>query len=87
MGKEVKSEKETPYRILCPCCGPICLSKEEYDRQMWQFNKLWSCPVCREVAEWDDDWYEEHEELFEDQEDAKERFDRDVIKCVEPENE
>lgn len=43
------------YGIICPDCGPVELSEEEYNKQLDSPNSVWTCPICAESAEWDDD--------------------------------
>jgi endogenous inhibitor of DNA gyrase (YacG/DUF329 family) len=53
------STTPTPYRVHCPLCGPIYLTQQEYERQMWLADSLWQCPECGSSATWDDDNYEQ----------------------------
>jgi hypothetical protein len=57
----------TPYAVFCHSApgrgckgGRQYLTKEQYDKQMNDPNALWKCPTCGQLAEWDDDNYEEH---------------------------
>lgn len=52
------SETKTPYAILCSTHEQVFLTSQEYDRQMKRPNSLWTCPICNEVAPWDDDNYD-----------------------------
>jgi endogenous inhibitor of DNA gyrase (YacG/DUF329 family) len=52
----------TAYQVICPLCGPVNLTEENYTRQMMQPDIRWHCPACGSVAEWDDDWFEEFED-------------------------
>lgn len=52
--------EETPWAVNCPIHSKICLTKEQYDAQMNRPNSLWMCPLCGEVAYWDDEHYERH---------------------------
>ena len=52
--------EETPWAIHCPKHGKICLTKEQYDHQMYHPGPIWICPVCGDDAYWDDDHYEKH---------------------------
>ena len=60
------SKTPTPYMVNCPRHGKIYLTHEEYERQMWQMNSLWKCPICGRTSQWDDDnydsFYQEEEE-------------------------
>jgi hypothetical protein len=50
--------KQTPWAVLCPTHGQVFLTDAEYDKQMDDPETLWTCPICGERAEWDDDNYE-----------------------------
>ena len=58
----MSEENETAWRVQCWQCGPVCLTRDQYTRQMMAANSLWACPQCGETASWDDDWYEEWQE-------------------------
>jgi predicted RNA-binding Zn-ribbon protein involved in translation (DUF1610 family) len=53
------SESRTPFAILCPDCGQVFLTEDEYDRQMSAPDSRWQCPKClAKPVDWDDDNYE-----------------------------
>lgn len=52
------STSPTAWAVDCPACGTIYLTDEEYDRQMWLADRRWQCPVCKGIAEWNDEIYE-----------------------------
>jgi predicted RNA-binding Zn-ribbon protein involved in translation (DUF1610 family) len=37
---------QAPYRVICPDCGPVLLTKEEYNRQLDSADAPWTCPKC-----------------------------------------
>lgn len=43
------------YGIICSYCGPVELTKENYDWQMNRPNVGWVCPNCGRLAGWDDE--------------------------------
>lgn len=45
--------------VLCPVCGKVDLTEEEYTEQMQRPNSLWYCPRCRGHAEFDQERFEE----------------------------
>jgi len=58
--------KETPWAVWCYAeRKTVCLTEEEYGRQIMRANSLWSCPDCGGKADWDDEHYEKHMELKE----------------------
>lgn len=46
------------YQVLCPHCGTVPLTYEEYETQMFQADERWKCPKCTGVAEFDDEAWE-----------------------------
>lgn len=42
------------YGIICPRCGPVELTREQYDWQMDRPTVRWVCPKCGGPADWDD---------------------------------
>lgn len=48
----------TPYRIVTACCGRVCLSRAQYERQLARAAAPWRCPEHGTRAEFDDAWYE-----------------------------
>lgn len=66
--------EKTPWRVICPHHGPVCLTREEYTAQMMRPGSRWECPawddgdpkdpndvgpgICGAEASWDDHWYE-----------------------------
>lgn len=54
------SETKTPYAVVCRDHGQRFLTKESYAYQMDRPDNKWICPVCGDVAEWDDANYEEY---------------------------
>lgn len=87
-----QDREDTPWRILCPRHGPVCLTKEEYAGQMSAAARGWECPafdegdpddpddvgpgVCGARSEWDDEWHDEQMEKEREEDDA--RFERDL---------
>ena len=54
-------KKETPWAVVCQeGHGKVCLTKEQYDRQMNRPDSLWYCPLDGCCAYWDDEHYEKH---------------------------
>jgi hypothetical protein len=51
--------EETAWAVHCPSHGKVYLTKKEYDAQMNRPDSRWMCPICTELAWWDDDHYEE----------------------------
>lgn len=44
----------SPYAIICKTHGQIFIDIEEYARQMMKPDSRWQCPICKDVAEFDD---------------------------------
>lgn len=61
------------YGIICPHCGPVELTRENYDWQMNRPNVGWVCPNCGRPADWDDI---RHDASMEAQDDRPLRNDR-----------
>lgn len=57
-GTPAVSTVETPYAVICREHGQQFLTDDEYGRQLCRPDSLWTCPVCREASQWDDDHYE-----------------------------
>jgi uncharacterized protein with PIN domain len=57
--------KATPWAVICHRHGRVYLTQQQYDVQMNKPDSFWLCPVCGDVAGWDDDNYEKHMELLE----------------------
>jgi hypothetical protein len=57
--------KATPWAVVCHKHGRVFLTQQQYDKQMIVADAFWICPVCGDVASWDDDNYEKHIELLE----------------------
>ena len=53
-----ESDTRTPYAVFCPYHGLKYLTPGEYDYQLGQPDLPWHCPVCGELAYWDDENYE-----------------------------
>lgn len=62
---ESEEVSDTPYQIICPNCGTQPLTEEQYTQEMRKPNKRWTCFVCGETCEWDDDHYDEWQEKME----------------------
>lgn len=45
--------------VICPIHGKVDIDTLEYDRQMEKPDVLWKCPKCGEVAQFDDERFEE----------------------------
>jgi hypothetical protein len=58
MDEELAAVIDTPWAVLCRTHGKICLTRNEYDRQLRAPDDLWTCPICRQPAKWDDAHYE-----------------------------
>ncbi len=49
-------EYKTPHAVVCDDrCGVVCLTSQEYERQLARPNQGWTCPSCGGRADWDDD--------------------------------
>ena len=46
------------YAVNCSSCGNVSLTELQYEWQMERPDRLWQCPKCRGIAEWDDETYE-----------------------------
>ena len=46
--------------IDCRKCGQVPLSEAGYIQQLDAPDSPWRCPKCGAVAEFDDDYYEDH---------------------------
>jgi hypothetical protein len=54
-----------PYAgVLCRLHGPVDIDEQEYEKQMSNPNVLWKCPKCNCVAEFDDDRFEELNDIY-----------------------
>lgn len=53
-----QSDEPTPYMVRCRTHGDVYLTVHEYDRQMIAADGQWVCPVCLDLATWDDANYE-----------------------------
>jgi len=52
---------ETPWAVYCyEGHGKVCLTKEQYNRQMNRANHRWHCPMGGCSAGWDDEHHELH---------------------------
>lgn len=50
------SNDPTPWAVDCPSCKILrFLNEEEYNLQIAAPDDLWTCPVCGQPAEWDDE--------------------------------
>ncbi len=62
------------YGVICKAlCGPVELTRENYDWQMNRPNAEWACPNCGGPADWDD---VRHDASMEAQYDRTVRNDR-----------
>ena len=50
----------SPFAVICKEHGRQLLTEKQYLDQLCRPYNRWYCPVCTDVAVWDDDWYEEH---------------------------
>jgi len=41
------------YGVICPHHGPVPLREAEYLKQLDRPDELWQCPVCKRIAQWD----------------------------------
>jgi hypothetical protein len=57
-GKMKDQEPDSPYGVICKEHGKQGLTKKDYNQQMARPDSFWICPVCRDIANWDDDRYE-----------------------------
>jgi hypothetical protein len=46
----------TDCRVTCPTHGLVYLSEEQYQEQLNNVDAPWHCPLCKETAEFDDDF-------------------------------
>lgn len=51
---------ETAWAVTCREHGTVYLTEAEYDFQLEDPDRGWSCPRCGKSAEWDDDNFEKH---------------------------
>lgn len=50
---------DKPYAgVLCRLCGPVDLTRAQYDEQMEKPNALWFCPRCMNFAVFDEARFE-----------------------------
>ena len=65
----MRTPTHVPYAgIVCRLHGHIDIDQNNYRAQMAAVDSLWKCPVCKQVAEFDDARYEElHPEPEEDE--------------------
>jgi len=54
-----QTSKRTPYAVKCEDHNLVYLSYHEYVSQILKPDNLWECPICRKIAKWSDDNYEE----------------------------
>jgi hypothetical protein len=47
--------KHFMYGVICNSCGTVELVYDEYIRQLNKPNIGWTCPRCKDSADWDDD--------------------------------
>lgn len=47
----------TPYAVICPNHGLQFLSESDYLDQLNKPDDKWTCPVCGNTAQWDDECY------------------------------
>ena len=64
-GDSIASEP-TQYAVGCVLDGKVYLTHDEYSRQLGHANATWKCPICGGRATWDDDHYEDWQEMIED---------------------
>jgi len=48
----------TRYAVICQVHGRVYMTKEEYDRQIWDADDLWKCPECGSTATFDNENYD-----------------------------
>jgi hypothetical protein len=48
-----------PYAVICPLHKQVFLTSEQYEEQMYRINALWRCPMCNQIAAWDDKNFED----------------------------
>ena len=58
------STTPTPFAVRCAEHGLVYLTEAEYRVQMDNPDDCWRCPTCRQVANWDDDNYEDRIESY-----------------------
>jgi hypothetical protein len=53
----------SPYAVICiqHGHGQQFLTHDQYMTQVMHPNSRWTCPVCNDTAEWDDDNYDKYE--------------------------
>lgn len=54
------SETKTPWAIKCLNHDKVFLTYEEYMFQLSRPDRFWECPICKDLAIWDDDNYENY---------------------------
>lgn len=47
-----------PYAVYCSHHGDINLTEVEYRRQMSRPDSRWACPICGDIAHWNDENYD-----------------------------
>jgi hypothetical protein len=52
----------SPYAVICLRHGQQFLTRQQYMAQMMHSNSKWSCPVCNDTAEWDDDNFDNYQD-------------------------
>ena len=53
---------KSPYAVICPAHGQVFLTAEQYMKQLMLPDMRWTCIICGEVAEFDDENYESTQE-------------------------
>lgn len=55
----------TPWAVYCNEHSSVYLTRAEYRTQLMVPGRKWICPICHEIAEWDDENYEDFMEKLE----------------------
>lgn len=45
--------------IICRLHGKVDIDRDEYIAQMTDVHSMWRCPLCKQIADFDDERYEQ----------------------------
>lgn len=45
---------QSPFGVVCPKCGPQGLTHGQYRTELRRHTRPWSCPRCKNIAEFDE---------------------------------
>jgi hypothetical protein len=55
MHKNLEGEEyKTPYAVICDSHGVQRISEMQYQAALMYENIPWKCPICKQIAEWDE---------------------------------